>query len=124
MPALKEKAITLLGSFTVVSLQAASGVETLFTVPVGKVARVTTVVIRDISATLAGGTSFAFTGFVSGVNLSAITAATTTKYAIIAPAFAAECTELASSAAFQITKTTGSTGAATAVFDVFGYLTN
>lgn len=128
MAALKEKALALLGSATV-TMTAASGVETIFTVPVGKVARISHLVVRDPSASLASGTSFQFgTGFRNNaaVDLSSMTTLGT-DYMVLQNATSVgndqKSTEIASAVAFQITKTTGSAAAATAVIDVFGYLT-
>lgn len=126
MAALKEKGISLLGSATV-TLTTASAVDTIFTVPVGKVARITHLVVRDPSASLAGATQIAFgTGFRGGavVDLSSMTTLNT-DYMVLANQSLIgndlKSTELAAGVAFQATKTTGAT--ATAVIDVFGYLT-
>lgn len=116
---LRENAITLLESTSGVDMKTA-GSTTLFTVPVGKVAYITNVVVRDPSASLAGGTDYDFTNWKQTVDLSSMTTANTdymcldcnnTKY-----------TELSAGTNFQITVNTGSTLAATAVLDVFGYL--
>lgn len=121
MASLKEKGIALLSTTTGVNMQNAAGAQTLFTVPTGKVARITHVVVRDISATLAGGTDFDFTQWRQTVDLSAMTTANT-DYRVI-NGNDTKYQELAAGTAFQITPSTGSTGAATATIDVFGYLT-
>ena len=120
MPALKDKAISLLGSLSGVDMQAAAST-TIFTTPVGKVTRITHVVVRDPSATLTGGTSFSFTNFRQAVDLSSLTTAGTDY--IVLDGNNVKYTELAAATAFQITVTTGATGAATATIDVFGYTT-
>lgn len=120
MPALREKGITLLGTLASVNMQAAAST-TLFTTPIGKVTRITHVVIRDPSASLAGGTSYSFTNWRSAVDLSALTTANTGF--LVLDSNNSPMTELAGGIAFQITVTTGATAAATATIDVFGYVT-
>lgn len=119
MPALRDKGLALLGSATV-NMGLASGAQTLFTTPVGKVTRIVCVVIRDVSASLAGGTDYDFTSWRQTVDLSGMTTASTNYRALYATDNTS-FTELAASTAFQITPSTGSTLAATAVVDVFGY---
>lgn len=121
MASLRQNAITLLSTTTGVNMQTAGGAQTLFTVPTGKVAYITHVVIRDPSATLAGGTDFDFTQWRQTVSLTSMTTANT-DYMVIAGADITKYQELAAGTAFQITPSTGSTGAATATIDVFGYL--
>jgi len=128
MAALKEKGIALLGS-AAVTMTAGTGVETIFTVPVGKVARISHLVVRDPSATLAGGSSFQFgTGFRNNAAVTLVSMTGGATDYMVLPNSAADgadlkSTEIAAGVAFQITKTTGSSGAATATIDVFGYLT-
>lgn len=122
MPALRDKGIALLGSASGVNMQTAGGAQTIFTTPVGKVTRIAYVVIRDVSATLAGGTDYDFTSWRQTVDLSGMTTAST-QYRVIVSTDNTSYTELAASTAFQITPSTGSTGAATATIDVFGYTT-
>lgn len=121
MPALRENALTLLSTTTGVDMKTAASV-TLFTVPTGKVARIAAVVIRDPSASLAGGTSYSFTQWRQTVDLSSMTTANTDYFLL--DGNNVKYQELAAATAFQITVTTGSTGAATATIDVFGYLTS
>lgn len=120
MANLAENAITKLSTTTAVNMQTAGGAQTLYTVPTGKVAYITHVVVRDISATLAGGTDYDFTQWRQTVDLSAMTTANT-DYRVI-NGNDTKYQELAAATAFQITPSTGSTGAATATVDVFGYL--
>lgn len=123
MTALKEKAWTLLGSLSSVNMQAVAST-TIFTVPVGKTCRIMAVVIRDPSATLAGGTSYSITNFVQTFSLVNLTS--TTGYVIVLPSVTSPYpmfTEIAGGTAVQLTVTTGSTGAATATVEIFGYLT-
>ncbi len=103
-----------------VGMQTADGAQTLFTVPAGKTAYISSVVVRAPTASLAGGTDYDFTNWRTTVDLSSMTA--TTDYMVIRGADVTKYTELAAGVAFQITPTTGSTGAANATFDVFGYL--
>jgi len=125
MPALKDKALSLLGSATVDMKTAAT--TTLFTTPVGKVTRISHIVVRDPTASMAGGTDFKFgTGFRNNaaVDLSSLTTANT-DYIVLANATAAgndqKCTEIAAATAFAVTVTTGTTAVCNATIDVFGY---
>lgn len=98
---------------------------TLYTVPTGKVFRPTKVCIRDTSASLArgaGATSYAFTGWLSGIDLTGMTTPNTS-FRWLLSVTNTSYTENAAGADFQITVTTGSDAAATAIIDVFGYLT-
>jgi len=129
MPALKDKALSLLGSLAVLST-AGSPAVTIFTTPPGKVTRISHIVVRDPTATMgAGATDIKFgTGFRNnvGVDLATLTTALT-DYIVLANQAAAgtavKCTEIAGSTAFVVTFTTGTTGACTATYDVFGYTT-
>ena len=108
--------------------------QTLFTVPTGKTFIPTKVVVRSPSATLAGMVSFALGGdanasdWLQQISLNAMTA--TTDYAEMhqpdqvpgPPIVPNKKTVYAAATAFGIKITTGSTGAATVYFDVFGYL--
>lgn len=123
MAALNENSLALLSTTASVNMQNAAGATTLYTVPIAKVARISHVVVRDISATLAGGTDFDFTQWRQTVDLSTMTTAGT-DYMVIAGADVTKYQELAATTAFQITPSTGATGAATATIDVFGYLTS
>jgi len=126
MADLKEKSISLLSSVSGVNMQTLITKTDLYTVPTGKTAYVTHVVVRDPSATLAGGTSFGFgTGatcntWKQAVDLSSMTTAST-DYMVI-DSNNVKYTENAAASVFGIYPTTGSTGAATATIDVFGYL--
>ena len=122
MPALRDKGIALLGSASGINMQTAGGAQTIFTTPLGKVTRITHIVIRDVSATLAGGTDYDFTSWRQSVDLSGMTTANT-QYRVIQATDNTDFTELAAGTAFQITPSTGSSGAATATIDVFGYTT-
>lgn len=120
MPALKEKAVTLLGTATGVDMKTAAST-TLFTVPTGKVARIMYVVIRDTTASMAGGTSYSFTQWRQTVDFSSMTTLGTDYFVL--DGNNTKFQELAAATNFQITVTTGSTAANTATIDVFGYLT-
>lgn len=118
----KEKTIALLGS-AVVDLQNGDSKSTAYTVPTGKTAVITHVVIRSPSGTLTSGTDF---DIGSGTNadtwlqendLSALTA--TTDYKVITST--TKYTLEAAGAEFGIKPITGATGDRTATMDVFGY---
>jgi len=124
MSALNENAITLLGSATV-DLQNGDSKSTVYTVPTGKTAVITHVIIRSPSGSLAGGTDF---DIGSGANadtwkqtndLSSMTA--TTDYMVINSPNTKYTLE-AAAAAFGIKPITGATADVTATMDVFGYL--
>lgn len=122
MPSLKDKGIALLGSATVDMKTAAT--TTIFTTPVGKVTRIAFIVVRDPTASLAGGTSYNFgSGFRNSgvIDLSSLTTANTDY--IVLDQNNSKATEIAAATAFAITVTTGSTAAANATIDVFGYTT-
>ena len=123
MAELKENAFALLASATV-DLQNGDSKTTVYTVPVGKKMLPFVVIIREPTASLAGGTDF---DLGSGANadtwiqtndLSAMTAATDYK---IITALAKFTIEVAG-AEFGIKPITGATLDAQATMDVFGYL--
>ena len=118
----KSIGIALLKSATV-DLQNGDSKTTVYTVPTGKTAVITHVVIRSPTASLAGGTDF---DIGSGANadtwlqtndLSAMTA--TTDYKVITST--TKYTLEAAAAAFGIKPITGATADAQATMDVFGY---
>ncbi len=121
-----ENAISRLSTTTGVDMQTVQK-NTLYTVPTGKTAYVVFVVIREPSATLAGGTDYDIgTGAAADtwrqtVDLSSMTTAST-DYMVISGADVTKYTDNAAAAVFGIKPITGSTGAATAVIDVFGFL--
>ena len=120
MAALKDKALSLLGSLAGVDMKTAAST-TIFTTPIGKVTRISHVVVRDTTASLAGGTSYSFTNFRQAVDLSSLTTPATDY--IVLDGNNAKYTEIAAGTPFQITVTTGATAAGTATIDVFGYTT-
>jgi hypothetical protein len=124
MALLSDSAETLLATKTGVDMKTAAGT-TLYTTPVGKVTRITKIVVRDPSATLAGGTSYSLTGWGTAFSLATLVTANTGFVTVTFAAATAptECTEIAAATNVVFTVTTGSTGAATAVIDVFGYTT-
>jgi hypothetical protein len=119
MADLREHAITLLESTGSVDMKTAAST-TLLTVPAGKVAYITHVVIRDPSASMAGGTDYDFTQWKQTVDLSSLTTANTDY--IVLDGENTKYQELAAGTAFQITVNTGTTAACTTTIDVFGYL--
>ncbi len=126
MTALNKNAITRLSTTTGVDMQTVQK-NTLLTIPTGKTAYVTSVVIREPSASLAGGTDYDFgTGanadtWRQTVNLSSMTTADT-DYMVISGADVTKYTDNAAAAVFGIKPITGSTGVATATIDCFGFL--
>ena len=125
--ALKEKSISLLSSTSSVDMSdAAAGTKTdLYTVPTGKVCIVTHIVVRSPSATLAGGTDYDFGAGTTptawndtAIDLSNMTATTDAQLENAGNVF----TVCAAGTTFGVIANTGSTGAATATIDVFGYL--
>lgn len=116
---LKEKALALLSSTSGVDMKTAAST-TLYTVPTGKVAYISHVVIRDPSASMAGGTDYDLTQWKQTVDLSSLTTANTDY--IVLDGNNVKYQELAAGTAFQVTVNTGTTAACTATIDVFGYL--
>jgi len=119
MASAEENVICKLATITGIDMKTAAST-TLYTPPAGKSLIVDHIVIRSNSASLAGGTSYAWTNWRSAVDLSGMTTTTGTRtlwtvdnttYVPIPPL-----------TAFQVTITTGSTAACTAVIDVWGYL--
>ena len=122
MAALKEKAMgSLLSSTAAVDMKTAAST-TLYTVPTGKVCRVTGLVVRDTTASLAGGTSYSITNWRQTFSLATLTTAAT-GYIHVFGADLAMYIETAAGVAITITVTTGATLAGTATIDLFGYLT-
>ena len=122
MPALNQKAIgALLSSTASVDMKTAASTA-LYIVPTGKVLRITGLVVRDNSASLAGGTSYSVTGWRQTFSLAAATTANTS-YINVFGADLAAYTEQAAGTTINFTVTTGATAAGTATIDLFGYLT-
>ncbi len=126
MTALNENAITRLATVTGVDMKTA-GKTTLYTVPTGKTLYVTHVVIREPSASMAGGTDYDLgTGanadtWRQAVNLSSMTTPST-DYMVIMGADVTKYTDSAAASVFGIKVITGTTAACTATIDVFGFL--
>lgn len=124
MPSLKDKGIALLGSATIDMKTAAT--TTIFTTPTGKVTRIAYVVVRDPTASMAGGTSYNITNFRQAFSLATLTTLGT-DYIFITPNGAAgtdvKYAETAAGTTIQLTVTTGTTAACNATIDVFGYTT-
>ena len=125
MPELKEKAISLLSSTTAVDMATTGAKTTLYTVPTGKTCYVTHIIVRDPSASMAGGVDYDFgTGasantWLINVNLSDLTTSGT-HYMVIGGNI--RHTESAAAATFGIYPNSGTTVACTVTIDVFGYL--
>lgn len=118
---LKEKSCTLLGSASGVDLHT-NQANTIYTTPSGKVTRIMFAVIRDYTASLAGGSSFTITGLRSAFSLNSITTANT-GYVVIRAADLTESTEIAASTAVVLTVTDGADASVTGTVDIFGYQT-
>lgn len=119
MSALNENALTKLATVTGVDMQTVQAND-IFTVPVGKVAYITHVVIRNPSASMAGGSDYDFTSWKQTVSLASLTTLDTDY--IVLDSENTKYTELAAETDFQITVVTGTTAACTADIDVFGFL--
>lgn len=124
MASLKEKSICMLASVTV-NLQDGDGKSTIYTVPSGKSMIVTHVVIRNPTASLAGGTDFdlgdgaSANTWKNAVNLSTMTA--TTDFMVI-EGNNAKYTVFDAGDVFGIIPVTGATLDADATAELFGYL--
>lgn len=124
MPDLITKAISLLASATV-NLQNGDGKSTIYTVPAGKSMIVTQVVIRNPTASLAGGTDFDLGDGVNAdtwkntVDLSSMTA--TTDFMVV-DGSNAKYTVFNAGDVFGIKPVTGATADADATAMLFGIL--
>jgi hypothetical protein len=116
----KEKVGMALLSSTVVDMKTAQA-NTLYTVPTGKVCRLSHLVVRDPTASLAGGTSYSVTNWKLTFSLATVTGAT---YYIVIDNENTAYVETGAGVAIQLTVTTGSTLAANATVDLFGYLSS
>lgn len=94
---------------------------TIFTVPVGTTCIIDKIVIRNASASLAGGTSYSFTNWRQTVSLAANTGGATKAFSLIT-IDNTSYTMSTTGTAIQITVTTGSSAACTATIDLWGYL--
>lgn len=125
MAALKEYALCKMATVSGVDMKTA-GETVLFNVPAGKTFIPWAVVIRNNTASLAGGTDYDF-GAASGattwrqsVDLSGLTVTDGNRW--IYAADNATYTPIPAGGSFVVKVTTGSTLAATATLDIFGYL--
>jgi len=127
MTALNENAITKVATVSGVDMQTAAAKTNLYTVPTGKVFYPTHVVIRDPSASLIGGSDYDLgTGALCNTWRQAITLVSmttpNTDFMVIGGVDVTKYAECAAASIFGIYVNTGSTGAATATIDVFGFL--
>jgi len=126
MSSLKENAIAKVATVTGVDMQTAAKT-TLYTVPTGKVFYPMMIVVRDPSASMAGGSDYDIgTGanadtWRQAVSLVSMTTLGT-DFMIIHGADVTKYTECAAADVFGIKVITGTTAACTATLDVFGYL--
>jgi len=127
MADLAENAITKVATATGVDMKTAAAKTNLYTVPAGKVFYPTHVIIRDPSATLLGGSDYDFgTGALcntwrQAISLVSMTTANT-DFMVIPGADVTKYSECAAASVFGIYVNTGSTGAASATIDLFGFL--
>lgn len=126
MALLMDAAETLLGSATLTMTTGAGG--TIYRTPQGKVTRITKIVFRDPSATMAAATNLSVNGFPGTISLVNLITANT-GYVVVeagaaagAPAAPTQGTEIAADTNVVLTCTTGA-AAGTCVVDVFGYTT-
>ncbi len=121
-----ENVLTKLATVSGVDMKTAQK-NTLYTVPNGKTAYVVMVVVREPSASMAGGTDYDFgTGanadtWRQTVNLSTLTTSGT-DYMVIAGADVTKYTDNEAAAVFGVKVITGTTVACTATIDVLGFL--
>ena len=126
MAALNEYSICKVATVTAVDMKTAAKT-TLYTVPTGKTFYPVFVVIREPSASMAGGTDYDIGTGVNAdtwrqtVNLSSMTTLAT-DYMVIAGADVTKYTDCAAASVFGIKVITGTTAACTATIDVFGFL--
>ncbi len=126
MSALNENSIARLSTTSGVDMKTAQK-NTLYTVPNGKTAYVVMVVIREASASMAGGTDYDFgTGanadtWRQTINLSSMTTSGT-DYMVITGADVTKYTGNAAASVFGVKVITGTTATCTATIDVFGFL--
>jgi hypothetical protein len=120
MTELNEIGLALLSTTSGVDMENGASATTLYTVPPGKVAYISGVLIRDPSASMAGGTDYDFTNWRQTVDLSSLTTLDTDY--ILLDGNNVKYTELAAAATFQITVNTGASVACTATISVIGML--
>jgi hypothetical protein len=104
-----------------VNMKAGAAATTLYTVPTNRDFWPTKVIIRNPSASLAGGVDYDFTNWRQTVDLSSMTTAGL-DCMTINPVDVTKYQKLVAGQAFQITPSTGSTATATCTIDVYGYL--
>ena len=120
MPMQMDTSITLISTTTLVDMKTA-GNTILYIVPTGKTLRITNIIVRDPTASLAGGTSYSITQWRQAFSLAALTL--NFHYTNVYAADLAAFQRLAAATTVNFTVTTGSTLAATATIDLFGYTT-
>jgi len=119
MASLKENALTRISTTNLVDMKTAASTA-LFTCPVGKTFYIDTIVVRNNTASLAGGTSYGATGWRTGIDLSGMTV--TTGFRKLFSEDNVTYTPIAAGSVFYWIVTTGSTLPCTATIDVFGHL--
>lgn len=126
MATLNENSICRVATVSAVDMKTA-GKTTLYTVPTGKTFYPVFVVIREPSASMAGGTDYDLgTGanadtWRQTVDLSSMTTLST-DYMVITGADVTKYTDCAATSVFGIKVITGTTATCTATIDVFGFL--
>jgi len=120
MANLKEKAVGVLSVTKLVDMKTAASTA-LLTVPTGKVARITGIIVGDATASLAGGSSYSITNWRQAFSLETLITANT-GYVHVFGADLALYVETAAAAIIYLTVTTGSTLASTATITLLGVL--
>jgi hypothetical protein len=127
MPDLKTVADSLLISVAGVDMKTA-GTTSMYTVPVGKSCVITAIIVRNPSASLAGGSSYSFGSganfntFAAGISLADMTTLVSDIKMIVQGTNNAKYIISAAGAIIGMKVTTGSTLAATATIEILGYL--
>lgn len=119
MAALIENSLTKVATVSGLNMQT-SAAQNLYTVPTGKTFYPIMVIVRNNSASLAGGSDYDFTTWRQTVDLSGMTV--TTGFRVLYATDNTTYTPIAAGGTFQVTASTGATAAGTATMDVFGYL--
>ncbi len=120
MASLRLNTITRLATVTGVDMKTAASTA-LYVVPTGFTLRITGLIVRDTTASLAGGTSYSVTSWRQTFSLAALTTANT-GYINVYGADLAQYTEIAAGTTVNFTVTTGASAAGTATIDLLGLL--
>jgi hypothetical protein len=97
------------------------GATALLTSPAGKYAHIAFVVVRNATASLAGGTDYSIDGWRPTFDLSGLTSPTD-GYMVVQAIDLTMYTHVAPASLINFNVNTGSSASANATIDVFGYL--